>query len=249
MTDVRRSSGSATNGAEFPDHDGSAASEWRGHPSHELDPTDGWTGSGPYANGRPARTGAWASAYGRANVGSTDVHAAPEVITAMPAAAVWRPDRLTGKVELVRPELADVLHITRNLRERDRLEVFATRWDDDPELLAASAMEIPGSLWVAKKGDTPVAIFGARPMWPGVWCAYAFGTDHWPEVVLTMTRHIMRFIIPSLTPRAHLVVAFCHEDHVSSIRWLRSMGAATVAPMLFEWGRERENFVLLGWRA
>jgi hypothetical protein len=234
MTNVRRSIGPATNGAEPPDYDGPAADQHGGHPGDEFDPADGWTGAGSYAptaaDGRPAN--------GRAANGATrraaDVHARTP---------------LTGQVELVRPVLEDVQYIARNMRERDRAEIFATRWDDDPDALAASAMEVPGSLWVVSKGGTPVALFGARPMWPGVWCAYAFGTDHWPEVVLTMTRHIMRFIIPSLTPRAHLVVAFCHEDHVSSMRWLRRMGAEPVSPMLYEWGRERENFVLLGWRA
>lgn len=249
MTDVRRSSSPATNGAKLPDHDGPAASECRSHPGDEHDPLDGWTGPEPYGLG-PAAWDAWDNAWdaSRGTDGrAPDLHAGAPLTR--PAALVARLEPLVGKVELVRPTLPDLLHVTRNMRERDRMEIFATRWDDDPDAIAHETMELAGFMWVVKKGDTPVSVFGARPLWPGVWCATAFGTDHWPEVVLSMTRHILKFMIPGLTPRAHLVVAFCHEDHHSSIRWLRSMGAEPIAPVLFEWGRERENFILVGWRA
>lgn len=134
------------------------------------------------------------------------------------------------------------------MRAIDREEVFATRFDDSADALAGDIMTVPQFTWVAWKDDEPVAVIGCRPMWPGVWCAFAFGTDRWPEVVLTLTKHIRRFMQPALERSAHLLVAFVHEKHYKSQRWLVRLGAEPIAPVLDEWGRGRENFILYGWR-
>lgn len=134
------------------------------------------------------------------------------------------------------------------MRAADREEVFATRFDDGSEALAHDIMQVPQFVWVALKDGEPVAVIGARPMWPGVWCAFAFGTDRFDEVVLTLTKHVKQFMEPALERVCHLLVAYCHERHYKAQRWLVRLGAEPIAPVLEHWGRERENFILYGWR-
>jgi hypothetical protein len=151
-------------------------------------------------------------------------------------------------VQLVAPTRDAVLHVALNMRDRDREEIFATRFDDDCGAFADDIMAVPQFTWVAQKGGEPIAVIGGRPMWPGVWSLYAFGTDRWPEVALTLTKHVKRFMQPALERMAHLGVAFCHEKHYKAQRWLVRLGAEPIAPILDEWGRGREGFILYGWR-
>ena len=55
-------------------------------------------------------------------------------------------------------------------------------------------------------------------------------------------------MIPALEKMAHLAMAFCDARHYKAQRWLTRLGAEPIAPILDEWGRERESFILYGWR-
>ena len=146
------------------------------------------------------------------------------------------------------PDLDALRHIAFNLRERDTAEVFATRWTDDPEDLATDAGNYGEFQWIAAHDDVPVAAIGAIPVWPGVWSVWAFGTDDWNKVVLSLTKHVKRFMIPALYEhKAHRVECRALKDHAEACKWLELLGAHKEAA-LDGFGRHREDFNLYVWR-
>jgi hypothetical protein len=143
--------------------------------------------------------------------------------------------------------VADLTHITRNLRPRDKEELFATRFGDDPEAFASSIAQTGSFQWGVYLDGVPVAAIGAMPRWPGVWSMWAFGTDDWPKVALTLTRHVRRFMIPALLRAgAHRADAAALATHTDARRWLEAVGAKP-ENVLDKYGRNGETFVLYVW--
>lgn len=140
-------------------------------------------------------------------------------------------------------------HICRNLRAADADELFALRWDDDPDALAKSlaghANDMMRAVWL---DDEPVAVAGALPVWPSVWTVLAFGTDRWDKVTVTLTRHVRRFVIPALYHAgARRAQCYASAEHHAAHEWLtRSLGARR-GPAFEEFGRDGETFVLFEW--
>lgn len=152
------------------------------------------------------------------------------------------------KVELRHaPSYEDTLAICRNLRPRDHEEIFATRWGEDPEELARDTAASGDFRWGAYVDGRPVATIGALPRWPKVWSVWAFGTPEWNKVVLALTRHVRRFMIPAIfhagAIRADCFALATHED---ARRWLEYLGA-TPEKFLDNWGKNGEKFVCYCW--
>lgn len=139
-------------------------------------------------------------------------------------------------------------YIVEHLRERDRVEIFAQRWDDDEKALVASIMSWAGAMtWAWWRDGRPVSLQGAWPIRPGVWSCWAFGTDEWPRVVLSMTRHSRRFIIPALLrAQFHRAEALALASHTDSRRWIEALGARQES-ILKAYGRNGEDFVMYRW--
>lgn len=146
-----------------------------------------------------------------------------------------------------KPPLADLLHITHNLRERDREEIYATRFDEDRRVLANDVAFSGDFRWAAYLDGVPVAAIGAVPRWPRVWTVWAFGTDDWNKVVLTLTKHVRNFMIPAILNagaiRADCMALSTHED---ARKWLTALGA-TPEKVLDNWGKNGEAFVSYCW--
>ena len=153
------------------------------------------------------------------------------------------------RVQLVNAVYDDVAFVTQHLREVDAHEINATRFFDDPDTLAADIMSVPQFVKVAKVDGVPVAVIGARPCWPRVWAVFAFGTDAWRSVVLTLSRYVRHTMIPVLLDRDALrAVCFSTESHPDAGRWLTMLGAKREAE-LPDWGKGGETFHIYGWRA
>ncbi len=148
---------------------------------------------------------------------------------------------------MARPSLKMIEHVTRHMREPDRIEIFATRWDDDPVSYAAALFPLNGFVWCAVRDGVPCALWGAVPVWPHNWSAFAFGTDDWPRVVLTMTKHIRGVMLPALIrAKAHRVSAATHSAHTEAHRWLESLGALREHDMPY-YGKGGELFFNYVW--
>jgi hypothetical protein len=143
----------------------------------------------------------------------------------------------------------EIAHVVRNLRARDQAEIYALRWDNDPDKLVTEIVACAHAMWRLFCVDAePVAMAGVVPVRPGVVFAAAFGTELWPHVVRSVTRFARDWTIPRLR-QAHYHRAECHAlaaNH-DSRRWLLSLGAEEEA-YLRGYGRDQQDFILYAWR-
>lgn len=148
---------------------------------------------------------------------------------------------------LAEPAEGAVAFVAQNLRARDREEIFATSWTDDPQELVAKVLSGGAFQWGVYLDTKPVAIIGATPRWPGVWTAWAFATDDWPRVVKSATRHVRDFMIPALyNAGAIRVDATAMEAHTDARKWLTRLGATPGNP-LANYGKGGQTFITYTW--
>jgi len=143
----------------------------------------------------------------------------------------------------------DLVHVVANLRQRDRDEIFALRWNNDEQELLNQLVVVIGDLWrVWRYQREPVAICGVLPQRPGVVSAACFGTDKWRHVIRPMTTWGMNWLIPVLQDAGfHRGEAHVSATNEQSKRWLASIGAYKEA-YLHQYGRNREDYILYAWR-
>jgi hypothetical protein len=140
-----------------------------------------------------------------------------------------------------------VMSVATNMREKDKEEIYATRWTDSPIDLAESVMRSHGPKWAVWTEAGPVAVAGAALMWPGVWSVYAFGTDDFRRVAPYLTRHIRRVMMPGLVlAGAHRAECRSLGTHTEAHEWLEKLNATREAD-LPRYGRNGEDFVLFSW--
>jgi hypothetical protein len=139
--------------------------------------------------------------------------------------------------------------IAENLRERDRRELFALRWSEDLDVFVQGQLAWMGDMCcIWELNGVPVSCQGVFALWPGVWSVFAYGTDQWRHVVLDMTRHAYRFIIPALLGvKFHRAECRAMASHTDSRRWIEFLGARQEC-VLRGYGKQGEDFVLYVWR-
>lgn len=137
----------------------------------------------------------------------------------------------------------DCLYVARNMREEDREEIAAIRWDEaDPENIALDCEKSNLFSYIAYVDDEPVAVLGARGLGPGVMSIFMFATDRFSEVGLGITKWAKRVYVPFLKD-AGVHRAECHtlSTHADSHKWLRFLGAKHEARVP-AFGKNRESF-------
>jgi hypothetical protein len=147
-------------------------------------------------------------------------------------------------MEVRRPDFVSVMHVAANMRESDRSEIFASRWNDSLVDLASDCMW-SHMCWVAFL-DEPIAVIGASPMHPGAWNVFMFATDRFQEIAFELTKFIRRVIIKTLREcGANHAQCYSIEDHKDAHRWLEMLGAKSVPVPSF--GKNGEDFRLYMW--
>lgn len=141
-----------------------------------------------------------------------------------------------------------VLHVARNMREADRLEVHATRWNDSDDDLAAEVVAYPTRLrWMACFGDEPVAVIGAVNLWPGNFSVFMFATDNIQHIGLGLTRFAKYSMIPALLDMGGLRgEARSMASHTEAHRWLEALGAKREGTLSC-YGKNGEDFYNYVW--
>lgn len=140
----------------------------------------------------------------------------------------------------------DLIYIVSNLREWDRREIFATRWNDDVFDLARDSLNAGDLSWVAGK-ENPIAAMGAFQMWPGVWQAWMYATPEFPQIGLSLTRFSVREILPRILERgAHRMECRSIEGHDDAHDWLERLGAFRESET-GNFGRNGETFFTYAW--
>lgn len=119
------------------------------------------------------------------------------------------------------------LHVLNNLRDVDREEIYALRFDEDPGRVADELMLMDAFAWVMWHGDRPAIVLGAHEMWPGVWTVFCFGTDDFDALALPLTRFVKETMIPILFDDlgAHRLEADSLATHENAHRWMGLCGA------------------------
>jgi len=142
-----------------------------------------------------------------------------------------------------------VTHIVRHMRDSDRREIFAVRWNDDEAALVDDVMMVAGKLWRVWTWDgEPVAINGVVPSRPGVVICSSFGTDKWRNVIRPMTHWSREWLIPGLQlAHYHRGEAVVAASNVQSRRWIGALGGQIEA-WLHHYGRNKEDYILFTWR-
>lgn len=156
---------------------------------------------------------------------------------------------MTVRCELIELRHADdVLFVCRHMRAMDRAEIFATRFDDSDEGLSADVMAHLGFSWIFYLDGVPVAVIGSFVLWPTHVSVWAFGTDNWPRVIFSLTRHVTRFMLPTFKEcgvlMAHVYVLSAYHQ---ARGWLKSLGLRELTE-IEHFGKNGEPFVLMAWR-
>lgn len=156
---------------------------------------------------------------------------------------------MTSAVSKSKYELEAVEHILRNLRQSDADELYAQRWDRDPDSYALVVDSLPTSMCdVFWHQGEPASLIGAYPLWPGVWSVFAFGTDKWDKCVVSLTKHARRFLMPAIYNSGfHRAQAWSVTSHTRAHRWMvRCLGARHEATHV-GWGAGGEDFHCFMW--
>ncbi|MRG70349.1 hypothetical protein GH722_01085 [Alphaproteobacteria bacterium HT1-32] len=144
--------------------------------------------------------------------------------------------------------LRDLSWVAAFMRQADRDEVFALMADDNPLALAARLDLVTEQAWCAHWRGRAVAAFGATPNGPHVAEVWLFASDDWSHVALSVTRFILRRVMPDLAA-AGFVRAQCQSaaGHVTAHAWLERLGAVRegIHPLR---GRGGETFITFAWR-
>ena len=139
-----------------------------------------------------------------------------------------------------------VRYVVKHMRDYDRAEIFATRWDDNEDSLVADTLAAGPMSWVLGR-ERPIACWGAQELWPGMWTVWMFATDEFKQVASALTKFVLCQEIPQLVDRG-IQRAECKSmaGHDVAHRWLERLGAVREATHE-NYGRGRETFYTYAW--
>lgn len=141
----------------------------------------------------------------------------------------------------------DVSYVCRNMRDADRRELFACRFDEDPDRLTMDVLQRWTIAWVVGL-ERPIAVLGGVEMWPGLWSVGMFATDEFGQIGSQLTRWLRRRMIPvAREAGARRLEARSIEGHDEAHRWLLKLGAERDEKPLTNWGKGGETFFNFVW--
>lgn len=141
-----------------------------------------------------------------------------------------------------------VQHVAHKMREKDRREIFATQWSDDPWAFANAVLRVGDFGYVIHTDDgEPVVCGGAVPMWDGVWSVWMFATDRFDEVALSTHRFAKKVFFPALDMAGwHRLECRSLASHTIAHKWLESLGAYKESEVT-NYGKHGERFFVYCW--
>lgn len=141
-----------------------------------------------------------------------------------------------------------VQHIVHKMRAKDREEIFATQWSNDPWAFGNAVLRSGEFGYVLHADDgEPVVCGGAVPLWNGVWSVWMFATDRFDEISLSTHRFAKRVFFPGLEYAGyHRLECRSLATHHTAHKWLESLGAYRESEVS-NYGKNGESFVLYCW--
>lgn len=150
------------------------------------------------------------------------------------------------KVTELYPE--GVFHVVQNMRDKDKVEIYATQWNDEPTIFATEVCRYGNFAFIGHADDNePVVAAGAVPRWDGVWQLWMFATDRFPEIAMAAHRFAKTVFFPSLDAAGwHRLEAHSIGTHDVAHRWLEKLGAYKESEMT-NYGKRGETFFVYCW--
>jgi hypothetical protein len=146
---------------------------------------------------------------------------------------------------------ADVHHVLSHLREHNRREMAACRWEVSTRALAREIKQLEEvciqHFSLAGADGTPVALTGAWLVAPGVALVRLCATDQWLTIARPAYRWLKRVFIPCvLVPNVRRAETRVLDTGDASRAWLRKLGFRDegIARAL---GKNGEDFVHVAW--
>lgn len=130
-------------------------------------------------------------------------------------------------IRLIEPDYTSLAYIACYMRQADQDEIYNCIGHRNPFLLAGAALDAArmGSAVVAVAGSQPVAVLGVQPAHTNICRAFAFGTNDFPRVALSLTRYALTVLRPSLIRAGyHRIECESHHSHIDAHRWLERLG-------------------------
>lgn len=140
---------------------------------------------------------------------------------------------------------ADAVYVARRLRPNDSMEILPLLHGGAEDLAFSAA----GAHYnrTALHDGKPVAVVGATQIVATCWQVFMFATHEWPQVSLSVTRHIVKEMLPTLYDAgANRAECRTHADYDYAHRWLEMMGARREA-VIPEYGREAATYYQYVW--
>jgi len=141
-----------------------------------------------------------------------------------------------------------VQYVVHNMRAKDKEEIYATQWSDDPWAFGNQVLRSGdfGFILHADDGE-PVVCCGAVPMWNGVWSVWMFATDRFDEISMSVHRFARRVFFPSLDAAGwHRMECRSLSTHDVAHRWLEVLGAYKETETE-RYGKNGESFMVYCW--
>lgn len=127
----------------------------------------------------------------------------------------------------------------------DCAEIYATRSERDPDIIAHEALLAPHSYVYSREG-IPLAAFGVFEIWPNVWSVWMFTTDAFTGggEIVRQFRHV---IAPAmLSAGCHRVQCDSLIEHWKAHEFIKRFGGRAEFTMR-GYGRYREDFIRFYW--
>ncbi len=143
--------------------------------------------------------------------------------------------------------LRDATYVMSNLNPDDRAEVECQVALDTKLHEMAHGLLMWGDNFAVREGNQPIAFFGTAPLSAGCLTVWALGTKRIARAVPAINRFMLHEHLPERIAQGYSTMeARSIETHHAAHRWLASMGGE-VHGGPFEFGRDREKFLLFRW--
>lgn len=135
-----------------------------------------------------------------------------------------------------------------HMRPADKDEIYNVTGHNNAFLLARQTLDAirVGSGVVASWRGQPAAVLGVCPVHPGVCTGFAFGTNAFPHVALSLTRYALSVMRPALIAAGfHRIECKSRFDHHDAHRWLERLGFANEG-QLRRYGADGSDYFQFG---
>ena len=148
---------------------------------------------------------------------------------------------MSMSVEFVKPHLEHLIHVAENMRDADRIEVWASNELTPIEALISS-VDLSAYSSVALFKGVPCAVFGlvVNGLLTSTGCPWLLGTDDIDLCKKDFIKHTRTGVQEMLSICSRLE-NYVHVDNRKSVRWLKAMGFKFGNPERI--GKHQELFV------